>query len=270
MNTIRGRVESKLQRMTFPLLHHARQNANRRFYKKHHGQRCFILCNGPSVLKQNLLPLRNEVVMSVSSGYLHKDYMDIGPAYHFLPSLTYGLMTEQDFVAWFNEMDEKLGKAEVFLASTEYQLVKRHSLFAKRTVNYLHTVGQFEHVSSRIIDITGTVPVIGSAPIMCLIAALYMGFKEIYLLGTDHDSLITREYKYSFEPTLLKGKDPSVDNAGKIRVPLYDELKAYLVLWEQYRHVKSIAQENGICIYNASAGGILDEFPRVELEKVLG
>jgi len=96
--------------------------------------------------------------MSVSSGYLHKDYMDIGPAYHFVPSLTYGLMTEEDFVAWFNEMDEKLGEAEVFLASTEYQLVKRHSLFTRRTVNYLHTVGQFEHASSRIVDISGTVP----------------------------------------------------------------------------------------------------------------
>ena len=270
MNRIWNRANKALRASAFLVLHHGDLKKNRRFRDKHRGERCFILCNGPSVLKQDLRPLRNEVVMSVSNGYLHKDFDQIRPAYHFVPPVTYGRMTEEDFVRWFREMDGRLGEAELFLGSTEYQLVKRHSLFPLRSVNYLCSARSFWPGETGIIDISGLVPVIGSVPIMCLIVALYMGFKDIYLLGTDHDSLITREYKYAFEPTLLRGKDFAVDDEGSVRVPLYVELEAYLMLWKQYRHIKRIAQANGVNIYNASAGGMLDEFPRVRLAEALG
>lgn len=68
---------------------------------------------------------------------------------------------------------------------------------------------------------------------------------------------------------MLRGKDFAVDDEGKIPVPLYEELKAYLMLWTQYRNIKRIDQANCVDIYNTSAGGILDEFPRVELAEVL-
>src|SRR4051794_826279 len=55
----------------------------------HKGQRCFILCNGPSVKRQDIAGLRNEHVFSVSSGYHHPDYSIISPVYHFVPQLTY-------------------------------------------------------------------------------------------------------------------------------------------------------------------------------------
>jgi len=270
MNRILNRLRRAMRTLTFMVLHHGGLRRNRRFRNKHRGGRCFILCNGPSVLKQDLLPLQNEIVMSVSSGHLHKDFERIKPAYHFVPPVTYGMITEQDFVQWFEEMDSKLGEAELFLGSTEYQLVKTHSLFSRRYVNYLCTARQFRPNEIGIIDICGLVPIIQSVPIMCLIVALYMGFKEIYLIGTDHDSLATGEYKYAFEPTVLQGKDLAVDSEGNIRAPFYDELKAYLKLWTQYRHIKKIAQSNGVTIYNATAGGILDEFPRVKLVEVLG
>ncbi len=269
MKRIWSRVNKVRQSLKFLVLHHGDLKRNRRFRNKHLGERCFILCNGPSVLKQDLRPLRNEVVMSVSSGYLHKDFDHIGSAYHFVPPVTYGMMAEEDFVRWFGEMDSKLGEAELFLSSTEYQLVKRHSLFPLRSVNYLCSARPFWPGETGILDISGPVPVIGSVPIMCLIVALYMGFKDIYLLGTDHDSLITREYRYAFEPTVLRGKDFGVDGNGRVRIPVYEELKAYLTLWTQYRHIMRIAQANGVNINNASAGGMLDEFPRAQLAEVL-
>jgi hypothetical protein len=56
---------------------------------RHQGQRAFILCNGPTTLRQNLLPLAGELVFSVSSGYLHPDYDRIKPRYHCIPQITY-------------------------------------------------------------------------------------------------------------------------------------------------------------------------------------
>lgn len=268
MNRTWNRVNKVLRALLFTVWHHRELLGNRRFRHKHRGGRCFILCNGPSVLRQDILPLQHEMVMSVSSGYLHRDFSRIKPAYHFVPPITYGMMTEEDVVRWFEEMDNKIGEAELFLSSTEYDLVKAHSLFSRRSVNYLCVGRPFWPRGTGILDICGPIPPIASAPIMALLVALYMDFKEIYLLGTDHDSLITREYRYSFEPTVLRGKDFAVDEDGRIRVPIYEELTAYLMLWTQYRHIKQIANAKGVNIRNASIGGMLDEFQRVQLADI--
>src|SRR3569623_1292845 len=95
---------------------------------RHPGQRAFILCNGPSTLQQNLLPLAGELVFSVSTGYLHPDYDKLKPRYHCIPHITYGRSTEQDAVALFREMHERIGNAEVLLSATEEKLVRTHGL----------------------------------------------------------------------------------------------------------------------------------------------
>lgn len=270
MKRVRNRAVLQLRVLAFLVQHRRVLRNNHRFHNKHQGERCFVLCNGPSVLKQDLLPLRNEVVMSVSSGYLHRDFDQIRPAYHFVPPVTYGMITEQDVVRWFWEMDAMLGEADLFLGGTEHQLVQKYCLFPERSVNYLCVAGSSWPGGSGIIDMCGRAPGIGSAPIMCLFVALYMGFREIYLIGADHDSLVKGEYKYSFEPTVLRGKDSSVDHEGNVRDPIYDKLTSSLFLWTQYRHLKRIAEANEVKIFNATEGGMLDEFARVRLSQVLG
>lgn len=237
---------------------------------RHQGQRAFILCNGPTTLQQNLQPLAGELVFSVSSGYLHRDYDRIKPRYHCVPQITYGRMTEQDVVAWFKEMHERIADAEVFLSATEENLVRRHGLFPGRTVHYLFLHEDFDRLASRDIpDISTAIPGVQSVPIMALVLGMYMGFEDLYLLGTEHSELVTRRYLYSFEPTVLKGKDLSTTPSGEITTSRYDDLHALGRLWRQYRVLGEIAQVNGARIWNATAGGELDEFPRVELEQLL-
>src|SRR2546426_10536939 len=104
---------------------------------------------------------------------------------------------------------------------------------------------------------------------MCLMIAMYMGFTEIFLLGTDHDHFLTGFYRYFYEPTVLKGKDPSTDVQGKVVAPRYDEFHELATLWRQYRAMRDVAEANGVSIFNATHGGALDEFPRVTLEQAL-
>jgi hypothetical protein len=263
------RAGKVLKAAGFLIRHRSLLQQNRRFRDRHKGQRAFILCNGPSVLKQDLLPLRNEIVLSVSSGYLHKNFEHIRPKYHLVPPLTYGMISEEDAVRWFMEMDGRLGEAELFLGSSEYRLVKDHSLFPGRSVNYLCSARPFWPNEKAVVNVCGPVPIFVSVPIMCLVVALYMGFKDIYLLGTEHDTMITREYKYAFAPTVFRGKDFSTDAEGKSRISMYEELIGHTLIWKQYRHIKRIALVNQVNIWNATAGGLLDEFPRVELSEVL-
>ena len=240
------------------------------FRDRHKGQRCFILCNGPSVNKQDIKPLKNEHVLSVSNGYLHADFATIDPEYHFVPQLTYGLVTTTDAIAWFREMDARLGRATVFLNCTEAELVRRECLFPERDVHYTAFYKLFSDYDPGIKpDLASNIPAPQSVAIMCLMAAIYMGFTKIYLLGTDHDQFRTGQYSYSFEPTVLKGKDSTANSDGELIGGWHDELASLAVLWGQYRVVRKMAERHGVQIFNATAGGELDEFPRVELSSVL-
>lgn len=232
----------------------------------HLGKQCFILCNGPSVAKQDLRVLEGETVISVSSGYHHPLFKRFRPKYHCLPQITYGTFTENDAVDWFREMHGGLGEAELFLSCTEEPLVRRHGLFPGRTVRYVWLNEDMDHLDRAAIpNLSLAIPRVQSVSILSLMIAMFMGFRKIYLLGVDHDQFKTGEYKYFYSPTALSGKDSEVAADGKVRTSRHDEFQALARLWRQYRHLRRVAEANGIEIFNATAGGELDEFPRVNL-----
>lgn len=263
----RLREQQESDRLKHPLALSARNSDLR---DRHKGQRCFILCNGPSVKRQDIAWLKDEHVLSVSNGYHHPDYATIQPEYHFIPQLTYGSLTPDTAAIWFREMDGKLGRARVFLNYTEERLVREADLFAGRDVRYMTFSGSFtDYAPLALPDIAGRIPSVQSVAIMCLMAAMHMGFEKIYLLGTDHDHFLTGEYKYFFDPTVLRGLDPSTNSEGNLVGALFDEFSALSMLWQQYRAIRRIAEHHGIAIFNATAGGALDEFPRVEFETLI-
>jgi hypothetical protein len=122
--------------------------------------------------------------------------------------------------------------------------------------------------SSAIPDLTGIIPRVQTVPIMVLMIALYMGFREIYLLGVDHDWFVKKEYRY-FYGHGVTATDQTLTKDGLLLTTLWDELPAVSKVWEQYRAIKRIAHANGVRIYNATHGGMLDEFERAHLEEVV-
>lgn len=241
--------------------------ANASLKNRHHGQRCFIVGNGPSVKKIDLRCLQGETVFSVSNGYLHEGYDTMAPAYHCVPQITYGRMTEADVVSWFREMELSIGNAELFLNETELTLVRKYGLFAAHKVHYLALQGNFDELNDmQLIDIARPVPRVESVPIMGLMIAMYMGFQEIILLGMDHDSWRSGYYNYAFQPKATSGKDFSVTDQGRILTQNFDTFQSLARLWRQYRHLAKVASANTIKIVNAGLGGELDEFPREPLE----
>lgn len=231
-------------------------------------RRCFILCNGPSINKQDLVPLKDEIVFSVACGYYHKDYNKFRPRYHCVPNIIYSLLFNYDItIAWFKEMHQALGDAELFLETSQEYLVRRYNLFSGRKVNYLCMKKHFLEKSNKIIDISEIVLSPQSAAIMSLIVAMYMGFKEIYLIGTEHDAHITGVYKNFYTQGLLKGLDYGVAFDGRI-TNLESTRQATKKLMDQYMSLNNIAKNQGVAIYNATLGGALEVFPRVNLDEV--
>ncbi|MBX5170636.1 hypothetical protein HJB84_12320 [Rhizobium sp. NZLR1b] len=240
---------------------------NRQLAGLHAGQRCFILGNGPSVKGLDLSRLQGETVITVSNGYLHSDFDKFQSRYHCVPQITYVSMTSEDVIDWFKEMHSHLGAAELFLSSTEGELVRKHNLFSGRTVRHLVLGESFdERTSEEIVDISQPVPRVDSVPVMALMIAMYLGFKEIILLGVDHDRFLTSSYGYAFDLKVQKGKDFTVNADGILTRNRHDEFQQLARLWRQYRAIANIARANDIRIFNSTAGGALDEFERRPFE----
>jgi hypothetical protein len=262
-DALRSGYAYAINRKYFPVL-----AQNRRFQNRHSGERCFIACNGPSVKAQNLKALKGEVVISVSSGYHHPDYQEYSPRYHCTPQFTMSsAFTEDIAVRWLREMHTRVGNAEIFHSIQEAPLIQRHNLYPGRQVNFLCMAGSFTGNPHQKIDLTRIVPSVTTVPIMALMIALYMGFKEIYLLGTDHDSYRSREYNYFYDPSRQFGGGVT-GFTGPVDTPVAEELLIYYQVFMQYRALRSIAQARGVAIYNATLGGALEELPRINLEAV--
>jgi hypothetical protein len=235
----------------------------------HTGERCFILGNGPSVKEQNLSYLKEEIVFSVSNGYKHTAYAEIRPKYHVVPQITFGAVTEQNVIDWFFEMDDEIVSEILFLSTQQYELIERTNGFKERNIRYVCMQGDFDG-ALKLPSLEWCIPAVHSAPILAIMIAMYMGFKDVYLLGVDHDWFFKRNYSYAFGKTMFSGKDIGVGAEGEmLDMRLADQLPIAAALWRQYRFLHNIADKNDIHIYNATYGGALDEFERVDFERLM-
>ncbi len=285
----------KFSAIFFNLRHYELIQANKKIQNRHKGQRCFILCNGPSVKSQNIKCLRGEIVFSVSNGHYHPDFNYIKPKYHCIPQVSFfegskdlknnflspvprssyngkhipqkTYNTYSEVVKWFDEIDNSIGNAEIFLSYQEFNLVKKNNLFRGRECHFLCMGKNYFSFLNNPPDLSGIIPSVQSVPIMSLMIAMYMGFSEIYLLGTDHDWFVKKEYSYFYGKGVTK-LDPKCVMDHKDLDLLLDELPIIEKLFYQYRRINKIAKANRIKIYNATNGGMLDEFERVNFEKL--
>jgi hypothetical protein len=92
--------------------------------------------------------------------------------------------------------------------------------------------------------------------------ALYMGIKKIYFLGCD----------LGWKPTDMKGREPnhmSDAYAGAFHWSKYLAARENFYQPEGHRLLNDIFKKNGVEAYNATVGGDLEIYPRVDIHEVL-
>lgn len=234
----------------------------------HQGQRCFIVCSGPSIKKQNLLLLKNEITFFVSSGFLHPDYSAIQPDYHCTPDIyPTPKLTTESYVKWFKLMDSKIGDTQLFLSAADEKFIKQNDLFSARQVSYLNMGLDWDPYRGKIYDLTKKIPGIHTVPIMAIMIAMYMGCREIYLLGVELDEIWCGEYRHFYDNEIMRN-DLAVNEDCKTISPLIESFLGYYYIWQQFSILKNIAEANNIEILNATQGGALDAYKRVKFENL--
>ena len=91
---------------------------------------------------------------------------------------------------------------------------------------------------------------------MAIQVAMYMGFKEIYLIGADCNYTTTKIHFIEMPDDKQKISEGWLPKATDLSI-------------DGYKAIKKYADKHDIKIYNATRGGMLEVFPRVNLEDVI-
>lgn len=242
--------------------------------EKHSGSRAFIIGNGPSILKQDLTLLSNEITFVLNSFFHHDQYEQINPTY--LCSCDPSLNDAVHRKAWYELQKEKT-KQTIKLFSKQAEIVDLEcNLFQDHLVYYIHTPAYFvpplyslEHCPT---DLTKPLASHGLVFIdIAMLAACYMGIKEIYLLGMDGGEIKSLDDYINYN---FYGADPLFS------LEQYEDSYETFFVDKQFQssreglYEKSIAcisktfEKNNIKIFNATLQGFEMGFKRIKFEDI--
>ncbi len=246
------------------------------FENKHQGERCFILATGPSINQQNLSLLAGELCFAVSHFFLHKDIETIAPKYQILapchPPFDFQTLEKvftgfntnypQDVTYFLGHRPYDYSVYNFLQNNPQYQTERNYFL------NYSDSpaLNETNYLDSNTWDISKSPFGIRTVIYSAIQIAIYMGCKEIYLVGCDHDYLndtnrVTNHHFYLEEEGVSDAEHLSSFSTEK----WFEE---YYLRWKQYRLMREYAELNNINIYNATKGGMLDVFSRVNFDNL--
>jgi hypothetical protein len=246
---------------------------NRKFLKKNFGiknkfagRRCFILATGPSISSQNLLKLAGEFCISVSNFFVHPDFKTIKPVFHLFAAC-HPPITEGQFVALLQDAEKHFPEGQkIFISITDKYVVDKYELFKKHNIYYYYLGLKTLKITDKI-NFTKQLPKIQTSPQIAIYLALYLGAKEIDLLGVDHDWILhIGKTKHFYDE---KQNAASQTGYNEWVGDLEHEFLSYLNLWRIYKMIRTYAAVKKIPIINLTPGGLLDIFPRKTLEETL-
>ena len=220
-----------------------------KYRNKHVNDRCFIVATGPSLRVEDLdtLKANNEICISMNRIYNIFDKTMWRPNYYMIQDLK---MIE-DLKETIAELD--LPVKFVSGSSQEYwrQKISKESI----KFNYVSFIemNKKPFFSSRVDKCIYEGMTVTYA---CLQMAVYMGFKEIYLLGLDHN----------YSSNLYAGSNhfAGYDTDKTIRLnTVYIEQNELA-----YISAREYAEQHGIKIYNATRGGKLEVFERKDFDSL--
>lgn len=243
------------------------------FKNKHQGERCFILGTGPSINQQNLSLLKGELCFAVSHFFLHQDIKTIAPKYQILapyhPPFNFQTLEKvfsgfdahytKDVTYFFGYRPYKYSIYNFLQNNPQYQ--KENNYFLD--YSYSQILDEKNYLNSELWDICKSPFQIRTVIYSALQLSIYMGCKQIYLLGCDHDYL--RDTSRVMNHHFYKEEDGVSDVEHLSCFSTERWFEEYYFRWKQYRLMREYATTNNIEIYNATQGGMLDVFPRVDL-----
>lgn len=263
MNKILKRTKSFFKRnikiITLIIPRKIKCSKNSYLKKLHKDKRCFIIGNGPSLKPDDLELLNNEITFGTNRIYGIYNKTKWRPTYYCIQDY----MLINDLI---NDIIPKTKESKIRFFPINNYLKHYKILNRQKNIKYFYlnikgfnpTLPNFsEDISKEVFEgqtITYT----------ALQIAIYMGFKEIYLLGIDHSYSIEENKNGVIEHknTTDYFNGAPTDGITKRPYNIDNTTLAYIA-------ARRYAEKIGVKIYNATRGGKLDVFERIDFEKLL-
>jgi hypothetical protein len=224
------------------ILHPRNRRILRSYRDRHRGERCFLIGNGPSLRMEDLRRLKDERTMVANSIIKIFPDLDFLPTYYF--SQDSGVL--RDNIA---ALDRIPGIVKFIRA---HYSPRYHAKGAVCFNMYMDRIAFSPDISRGVYD--------GWTVMFTMIQfAVYMGFSQIYLLGVD--------FEYA-------GNNTRIDAGCYFDKRLFNDKMNYAlprpeVSTAAFNAAKEYCHSRGITICNATRGGKLEVFPRVDLDTLL-
>lgn len=224
----------------------------KKYKNKHIGESCVIVGNGPSLKVEDLSILHKLGISTFGCNriYLVFEQTNWRPTYYF--------MSDKNLVAQYTDEIEGVPKENRFFPKRYRNQIRNGVFYNELPFNY-EKEGKFSLDASK-----GIYPA-GSVTTEMIQFAYYMGFSEIYLIGVDFNYAISNvlnnhtytydgENNYFIKDYLKPGEVADIPNVA-----------ANLL---SYHKAKDVIENHGRIIKNATRGGKLEVFERVDLDEL--
>jgi hypothetical protein len=256
-------------------------NNNKKLKNSHLNERCFVVGNGPSLNKLDLTKISNEVVFTVNEIMKNKSvYETLNTDFHVLIDPSYSNLSPDlpdelatiDLLKQINYKNKKPVCIVSYKARTAFKIYGVDKLLE---INYIYQHKNLTETFSSEVNMCRNMPSSQNVIQAAILSAIYMGFKEIILIGCDMTSVFLtfvsndegekeisanfHAYSYSESDTntIIKGSQIH-DN----EYMLYDYAKTFTI----FKRIRRYSERKGIKIINATVGGGLDVFARRRFE----
>ncbi len=230
---------------------------NRKWKDYHAGERCFVLGLGPSLSALDLSKLEGETVFGISRAWKVEGVPSI--RYYCLSPATFfqsGARSTDEEVEIF--WDGVLAKCPGSIYFMPREQATREGPWRKLPEDqawYLKNLPRgLCHGVSGDLELASGIPQVLNALQWPILVALYMGFKEVILLGADYDFLQKKVYDYAF------GKKTGKVLEVRKRSSQGDLYWMAWNLWRSHISLRELAEKQGTTVWNATAGSQLDVY----------
>ena len=227
----------------------SKQNKERlsSYKNKHAGERCFIIANGPSLKTMDLSFLKDEITFGMNRIYLLFDEIPFLPTYY----VCINELILEEFAQDINQLP--MPKFLNWDRRSLYNLSDKNAIFLRYSLG-LHDAFGYEPGK---IQYTG-----GTVTYASLQLAYFMGFKEVILIGLDHN------YVEKGIPNKVEIRQSDRDESHfhpnyfpkGVKWQLPDLLRNEVA----YQMAKDAFTQDGRIVLDATPGGKCPVFERIE------
>lgn len=232
-----------------------------KFHNIHQERRCFIIGNGPSLRLTDLEKLNNEFTFASNRINLLFDKTNWRPTYYLCQDKNYIINNYEEIC---NIKSEKFLSLSPFISNNLKFIEANYYL-----LNYSGNNNKFAY------DFTKNVGNSATVTYSAIQLAVYMGFKEIILIGCDHQFKYIRDKKSKkiimnniendhFTKEYSKGnieKFEKKHNTNCFVANIYSMEKGFEIARDYCHH-------HNIKILNATRGGALEIFERINFDSI--